>query len=243
MTTRTEKVYVLYGSQTGNSEQAAKDLCSQVESKLGPSEIQKMTGTKDVITVVPTHMQLDDFLELERCKWTRLMVIITSSYGVGQAPLGCYRFRDLSDAWMDEYNVQKHEKVLKGLYFAMCGLGDSKYPTFFQNPKTINDALNLVGAERVGPLGKADASGTGNDIQQKVIERWMDGIWPHLAKVVVKEPLPPERLEEMQRSTVKLCQKINPDFMPEEKPKFSLAIPILVLLLAVAAYYVATMLM
>ena len=31
-------------------------------------------------------MQLDDFLELERAPWTRLVVIITSSYGVGQAP-------------------------------------------------------------------------------------------------------------------------------------------------------------
>mmetsp|Transcript_11520 Transcript_11520/g.15178 ORF Transcript_11520/g.15178 Transcript_11520/m.15178 type:complete len:268 (-) Transcript_11520:128-931(-) len=215
---RTEKVYVLYGSQTGNSEQAAKELCDQVPTKLSPQVIQKLTGTKDEITVEPVHMQLDDFLELEKCTWTRLVVIITSSYGVGHAPLGCYRYRDLCDAWYDMYKESNGSsnngsgKILEGISFALCGLGDSKYTTFFQNPTRINEVMHLVGAKRVGSLGKADASGTGKELQGKVIEEWMANIWPHLAQVVMQPPLSVDRLNEMQMDTVKLCLKINPDF-------------------------------
>lgn len=236
-TRRTEKVLVLYGSQTGNSEQAAKDLCEQCSSKLTPATIQKLTESskKEEIIVVPVHMQMDDFLELERAAWTRLIVIVVSSYGVGSAPLGGYRFRELCDAWADE---GADEKILDGVYFAMCGLGDSKYTTFFQNPTKIDKTLRQVGAKRVGPLGKADASGTGSEKQHEVIERWMNGIWPHLAEVVVKEPLPTERLDEMQRKTVLLCQKVNPDFLPE--PKSNQQMPLLVVSVAITLVAAAT---
>jgi sulfite reductase alpha subunit-like flavoprotein len=236
MTTRTEEVYVLYGSQTGNSEQAAKDLCSQVESRLGPEIIKKLTGCKDSITVVPTHMQLDDFLEIDRAKWTRLIIIIVSSYGVGSAPLGAYRFRELCDAWLNLYGDKNdNPKILAGCQFAMCGLGDSKFPTYFENPTKINESLMLVGAKRVGPLGKANASGTGKEVQADVIDRWMDGIWPELATVVAMKPLPEEQLQEMQNRTVALMKQINPDFMPEKSSNTAFIIIIISLLIGIVA--------
>jgi len=237
--TRTEKVLVLYGSQTGNSEQAAKDLCEQMSSKLTPL-LPKLNGGSTTIQVEATHMQLDDFLELERAAWTRLIVICVSSYGVGQAPLGGYRFRELCDAWAED--PEAHKGILDGLYFALCGLGDSKYTTFFQNPTKINETLLQVGAKRAGPLGKADASGTGDQAQTEVVEKWIQGIWPHLAQVVVKEPLSSERLNEMQQKTVELCRKINPDF-PEPKHStetlISVALALLVAIIAVG-YYIYT---
>jgi sulfite reductase alpha subunit-like flavoprotein len=233
MTTRKEEVYVLYGSQTGNSEQAAKELCGQVENRLGPEIIQKLTGTKDSITVVPTHMQLDDFLEIDRAKWTRLIVIVVSSYGVGQAPLGSYRFRELCEAWLNKYDKTDNPKILDGVHFAMCGLGDSKFATFFHNPTKINEGLMLVGAKRVGPLGKADASG--KEVQTEVINRWMDGIWSELATVVAKKPLSEEQLEEMQNVTVALMKQINPDFMPEKSSNTAFFVTIVSLLVAIVA--------
>jgi sulfite reductase alpha subunit-like flavoprotein len=241
MTTRKEEVYVLYGSQTGNSEQAAKNLCDQVESRLGPEIIKKLTGTKDNITVVPTHMQLDDFLEIDRAKWTRLIVIIVSSYGVGGAPLGAYRFRELCDAWLNLYGDKNdNPKILDGCQFAMCGLGDSQFLTFFENPTKINESLMLVGAKRVGPLGKADASGTGEKVQANVIDRWMDGIWPELATVVAMKPLPEDQLQEMQNCTVELMKKINPDFMPKKSSNtafINIIVSLLIGIVAVLAGY------
>lgn len=241
MTAREEKIYVLYGSQTGNSEQLALDLCSQVPTQLGPSQIQQLTGTKktDIITVVPKCMQLDDFLELDRAEWTRLVVIITSSYGVGQAPLGCYRFRDLCDTWKKEGDV--HKGTLDGVTFALCGLGDSKYTTFFRNPTVIDEALQFVGAKRVGPLGKADASGPKD--QTAVLEQWLQGIWPFLAKVVVESPLDREQLQKMQQRTVQVCRRINPDFEAKAPPQpvtSNLAIILLAVLAILLGYYFTT---
>lgn len=205
---REENIYVLYGSQTGNSEQVAKDLCLQVSKQLSSNQIQKYTGTKENIVAVPKCMQLDDFLELDKAQWTRLMVIVTSSYGVGQAPLGCYRFRELCDTWKKETDM--HQGTLDGMQFAICGLGDSKYTTFFQNPTVIHEALQLVGAKHVGPMGKADASGKVDQIV--VLEQWVQAIWPFLAKVVAEPPLDKERLVKMQQRTVEVCRRINPDF-------------------------------
>ncbi|GKY91441.1 hypothetical protein MPSEU_000116400 [Mayamaea pseudoterrestris] len=200
---RSERIYFLYGSQTGNSEQAALDLCNDAVEKLSKFCIE------------PIHMQLDDFLELQECKWTRLVVIVVSSYGVGQAPLGSWRFRELCDAWLE----QKHEqetKLLDGVQYALCGLGDSKYTTFFKNPTVIDHGLTSVGAQRVGPLGKADASGKSQAAQSRVIDEWSRNIWTHLEQVLQQEPVSNERLEKMQQDTVQAIRKIDPDFLRSE---------------------------
>lgn len=195
--TERESVLVLYGSQTGNSEQAAKDLCSAASRTLPSVEFEPL--------------QLDDFLELRHSQYTRLIVIIVSSYGVGGAPLGAYRFRDLCDYW----KATPPGKVLDGLSFCMCGLGDSKYTTFFENPTTIHSVLVSVGAKFYGELGKADMSGTGENEQPKVIERWIQKTVPVL-KTALAQPKPSnERLEEMQQATVAVSKKINPDYRPQ----------------------------
>jgi sulfite reductase alpha subunit-like flavoprotein len=165
-----------------------------------------------------------------------LTIIIVSSYGVGSAPLGAYRFRELCDAWSNLYGDKNdNPKILDGCQFAMCGLGDSKFPTFFENPTKMNESLMLVGAKRVGPLGKADASGTGKEVQANVIDRWMDGIWPELATVVAMKPLPEVQLKEMQNCTVELMKKINPDFMPEKSSNTAFIIIIVSFLIGIVA--------
>ena len=98
---------MLYGSQTGNSEQAAIDLAEKAPAKL----------SNDEVAVTARHMQLDDFLEIERAKWPRLVVIVTSSYGVGQAPLGCYKFR----AMCDEIGKRKLSGMLDGKPLTLPG--------------------------------------------------------------------------------------------------------------------------
>ena len=200
---RHEQVLVLYASQTGNSEQAALEIADQLPGKL----------SSDCLTVHSRHMQLDDFLELQECEWTQLAVIVTSSYGVGQAPLGGYRFREFCDALLR--NKDQAECLLRGLSFALLGLGDSKYTTFFRNPTVVNEALQLAGATRVGELGKADASGAD---QLGEISKWIDGIWREL-KIALNEkpPLSKDRLKQMQRDTIRLCRELDPEFIPEQR--------------------------
>jgi sulfite reductase alpha subunit-like flavoprotein len=218
LTPRKEQVLVLFASQTGNSEQAALEIADQLPGKL----------STDQLLVTSRHMQLDDFLELHRAEWTRLVVIVTSSYGVGQAPLGGYRFRDFCDALVEKRNNKnknnptgnsKQRAMLEGLSFCLLGLGDSKYSTFFRNPTITDAALRGAGATRVGDLGKADASSV--DDQLAVIDQWVDGIWSELRNTVDQPPLPEDRLKAMQRDTIQLCRELDPEFMPEQNGDIS----------------------
>merc|ERR1712078_688784 len=78
--------------------------------------------------------------------------------------------------------------------------------------------LELVGAKRVGPLGKANAAGQGEEEQSKVIERWTADIWKHLATIVSNEPLSMETLTSMKEKTMEDFKKVEPK--PDAKPGF-----------------------
>ena len=211
-------VLVLYGSQTGNSEAAAKQLSSLLPSKL--SAFNKKG------TLTSRCMHLDDFLELEHAQWTRLVIIVCSSYGVGEAPIGARKFREMCDTILERYgydgndnnvatkdnnNSRGNKILLSGVKYALLGLGDSRYTTFFRNPTTIDNALSTAGATRVGVLGKADASGKGEMEQSKVIERWINSIWADLQKVI-DEPITPEeekKLKKAHEQTWKMCLELS----------------------------------
>jgi hypothetical protein len=102
-------------------------------------------------------------------------------------------------------------------------------------------------------LGKADASGVGENAQSKVIDRWIESTWSHLAKVLAEKPVSNGRLQRAQDDTVELCLKINPDFVKHNpelddcKAKHSFAAfffapmirsAVFFALLACAAYYI-----
>lgn len=119
---RTEPMYVLYGSQTGNSEQAAKDFCTELEEKFTPKYFEAMNLKPVKITT--TCLQLDDFLEYEHSNFSKTVIIFVSSYGVGQAPMGSYKFRSFAEELLAQTESGKLSDLLKGLSYAVCGLGE-----------------------------------------------------------------------------------------------------------------------
>lgn len=220
-----EEVLVLYGSQTGNSEAAAERIESVMPSRL-PGRTARL-------------MQLDDFLEVHKANWTRLVVVVCSSYGVGQAPLGARKFRELCDAVLEGEGGD--DEFLKGIKFALLGLGDSHYTTFFRNPTAIDDALTRAGATRVGRLGKADASGTGDEEQSASVDRWIEGIWDDLAKAIDDDGGPPEEgaLERAREGTWRRCVRLNPEW-EDKKSAFGVwAVAAIGAALAAVASYLA----
>jgi len=158
------EIPVLFGSQTGNAEAAAIELSSMLSKELSSSTLR----------ITSRALHLDDFLE-NGAKWSPLFVVITSSYGVGQAPIGCHKFREFCDHLLTKSD-QDYGTLLDGCQYAMLGLGDSKFTTFFLNPTAIDSSLSKVGAIRLGKLGKADASGSGDYVQSKVIDDWCNTI-------------------------------------------------------------------
>ena len=212
-----KKIWVLYASQTGNSEQAARQIVDLLPSKLSSGNVKGQA------------MQLDDFLELEYAPWTGIVIICMSSYGAGQAPLGGYRFRELCD-----YVIENNKtSLLQGLQFALLGLGDSKYTTYFQNPTQTNEALEMAGATRIGPIGKADNSNQ----QPETIEAWIAGLWKPLQAALddTTTLISEERLNEMQNDTCAISAKINPDFkaITNEKSMVEKVVPFILAITAI----------
>lgn len=66
-----------------------------------------------------------------------------------------------------------------------------------KNPKTVEKALTKAGAALVGKRGEAD-SNNGPESQQKEISAWIDQLWPSLAEILSKDPLPEDKIDEMQ---------------------------------------------
>ena len=123
---RTEPLFVLYGSQTGNSEQAAEEFCKQLKKKYTPSYFRELNVPP--AKVEPTCIQLDDFFDYHHAAFTKTLVIFVSSYGVGQAPMGSYKFRSFADELLslvekEGDNGEKYKTLLSGLRYAICGLG------------------------------------------------------------------------------------------------------------------------
>ena len=212
-----EPLFVLYGSQTGNSEQAAQDFCSKLCKTFTPDFFQSQG--LPVLDVKPTCIQLDDFLEVKHAAFTKCIVIFVSSYGVGQAPLGAYRFREVCDA----FSEAKDPSILKGLQYAICGLGDSTYSTYMKNPTAIDAGLTAAGATRIGTMARADANALGEDSQDKTITRWIDGLWIPLAKAISAQSIVDTKA--MQGNTIPLLMKLDPDYVPPKERAMNQPIP------------------
>ena len=241
----TTTILVLFGSQTGNAEQAAQDFCRACTSvhlydsycsNIGSSE-----ANTRVIPIVTKCMSLDDFLEMNRCQFhsSTTLILFVSSYGVGGPPLGCYRFRDVCDCIIENQqqsessdpNENSHFKndaakvLVQNLSFqnllsyAICGLGDSRYTTYMNNPKVIDETLRkYLHATPLCDMAQADASSKSKVQQSDVIAHWIDQLWSPLSMVIYDDPNrtenKEERLQQLQEQLVKLCQAIIPDYHP-----------------------------
>ena len=122
--------------------------------------------------------------------------------------MGAYRFRELCD----EFLANDHAKILEGLQYAICGLGDSGYTTYLKNPTTIDAGLTKVGAKRIGEMAKCDAKQMGDQAQDKVIQQWSKDILVPLAKALASD----EEVDtaKMQAVTIPLLIKLDPDYKP-----------------------------
>lgn len=143
-------IYILYGSQTGNSEYIAKDLFKKCQN-LGISSIcQTLNSVKKV--------------DLKSV--AKVIIIVCSTTGNGDSP-------ENADGW---WRATKLRSVAKDIYadqkYAVLGLGDTNYDKFCYMGKAIDKRLFELGGKRVLDLTCADeAVGL-----EETVERWKDQI-------------------------------------------------------------------
>ena len=124
------KLTVLYGTESGNSEQLADRAVKEAKKR----------GFKAVMK------NMSDLAPADLAKTENLLVIV-STWGDGDAPETAVAFHK---AFMEQ------DVKLDGVKFSVCALGDTSYEKFCEIGKQFDARLEKLGATRVAPRADCD---------------------------------------------------------------------------------------
>ncbi len=124
------KLTVLYGTESGNSEQLA-DRAVKEAKKRGFKAVMK-----NMSDIAPADL-----------KKTENLLVIVSTWGDGEAPETAVSFHK---AFMEQ------DVNLDGVKFSVCSLGDTSYEKFCEIGKQFDARLEKLGATRVAPRADCD---------------------------------------------------------------------------------------
>ncbi|KAJ2493062.1 hypothetical protein IWW37_000889 [Coemansia sp. RSA 2050] len=156
------QVTFLYASQTGNAESISYSMYEEAAKR----------GFNAKWHVLDDHEKFG-FNEV------RTAVFVVSTTGDGDPPDNSARFwRVLRKATKGRDQAYSH------LRYAILGLGDTNYSNFCNTAQRLDKQLLDAGATAFYPKGLAD-DGTG---LEEVVEAWIEGLWPALARVAQCAP-------------------------------------------------------
>ncbi|CAG9584021.1 methionine_synthase_reductase_-_mitochondrial_precursor-like_protein [Leishmania major strain Friedlin] len=156
-----ERLYVLYGSETGNAESIAKRLHHDATTTHGFPDAECMTLNQAVA------MKLFDAQLAEDASASLCVVIVCSTTGEGEPPENAAQFR----RWL-----RKTAGTLHNLRYCLLALGDTNYNNFCAPGIFMDKKLRDMGAVCCYPRGEAD-DGVGLHL---VVNPWLEGLWSAL---------------------------------------------------------------
>ena len=167
------EVAFYFCSQTGTAEKFCQGLEQELNSILGTS----------------THRSLKiyDFEDFKEDVFTKhpLTIVCASTHYEGDPCDNTKKFY----RWLKEVrkNEDNKNKLMKGVKFAVFGLGDSSYEQFNIIGKQFNEWFEELGGERVYKYGEGNAEGnhTEDDFNE-----WKAEIWLQLFKYYQENVLP-----------------------------------------------------
>lgn len=115
---------ILYGSESGNSEQLAGEIQKRAEKEGFKAKIVNMGDAKAA-----------DLAKAEN------LLVVVSTWGEGDPP-------DAATGYYEEF-MGKSMPQLANLKFSVCGLGDTSYEQFCKMGKDFDARLSELGAERI----------------------------------------------------------------------------------------------
>jgi sulfite reductase alpha subunit-like flavoprotein len=156
-------IYVVYGSQSGNSEEIAKRISKEIK------ENKKIKSTGVEFLVMNKFLSIvQKFPENKMQK--NIIIGVCSTTGSGDAPTNCENFV----RWIKRKTLASD--TLSNAYYTILGLGDSNYTKYQHVPKMVDEGLSRIGAKKFYQRGEADDA-YGLEI---VVEPWIEGLYPVL---------------------------------------------------------------
>merc|ERR1719183_3514067 len=130
-----ERVTVLYGSDTGNSEDVAKNFQFEL----------KRRGLKAKV------MGFNDFDIQDLPDETKILAIVATA-GQGDMPKTAVKFWEQMETFLETAPAD----FMQNTKFAVFGMGDSSYVFFNEAAKKIDNAFEKLGAQRLQDIGMGD---------------------------------------------------------------------------------------
>ena len=162
-----EKVVVLYGSETGTAEYLSDVFSSEL----------KRRGIR------PKCLAMDDFDFDDLPKYSKVFAVVATC-GQGEFPGNCKEF------WKQLNNPDLPSDFLADTKIAMFGLGDSSYVFFNDSAKKFLSRFQELGASTIMDIGLGDDKD--EDRWESKWNEWVPDLWNELGTAPpVQELLPP----------------------------------------------------
>lgn len=124
---------ILYGSETGNSEDLAEELGHVAERLFFKTRVSEM-----------------DLVEINELLRYTVAIFVISTTGQGEFPKNARKF------WKSLLRKRLPPGCLSHVKFTTFGLGDSSYPKFNWSARKLHKRLEQLGAQEVYPRGEGD---------------------------------------------------------------------------------------
>ncbi|KAJ5495043.1 NADPH-dependent diflavin oxidoreductase 1 [Penicillium diatomitis] len=161
-TESSRSVLILYGTETGNAQEAAEELGAMTERLRFATHISEMNQAR------PEALSSYTFT-----------ILVVSTTGQGDLPANARAF------WKSLLLKKLPPTFLKGVDFAVFGLGDTSYPKFNWAARKLYKRLLQLGANDIYPTGEADQQHP--EGLEATFLPWMTGFKKHLME---RHPLP-----------------------------------------------------
>jgi MioC protein len=147
-------IMILFGTESGNAELISSEISEAINGRY-------TVAMRDMSDVDPAELSRDDF-----------HLVVCSTHGEGELPSGAVPFA---------IALMGAKPDLRGLRYAMFGLGDSSYDNYSRGSDVVDELLRAHGAKRHGPFGRYDASSQDDAIQ--LGKEWANGVLKDLLGV------------------------------------------------------------
>ncbi|TRY52171.1 Pyruvate:ferredoxin oxidoreductase/NADPH-cytochrome P450 reductase PNO [Cryptosporidium tyzzeri] len=177
-----QEMHVLYGTETGNSEEVAQYIQSQLVSRGYSSSSLNLDD-----------LDIDEFLNPDKFS---TVIIVTSTSGQGEFP-GSSGI--LYEALLKKHLENQDDKFCSFMRFGIFGLGDSNYVFFNEAAKKWDKLLLDCGAVRIGAVGMGD-----DQSEEKYETELIEWLPDYLQLINAPEPKHDEKSEIPKATTFKV---------------------------------------